>query len=59
VQFFLEHAVDTAVDTYLLLSCRVSVVDKLLSLETRSNANFTFTRQRMHNDAKLSNDDIM
>jgi len=31
-------------------------VDKLLSLETRGDANYTFTRQRMHD---LANDDIV
>ena len=34
-------------------------VDKLLSLNTVSNADFTFTRQRMHDVAKLTNDDIL
>jgi len=35
------------------------VVDKLLLLETRSDDNYAFTRQQMHDVAKLTNDDIL
>jgi len=35
------------------------VVDKLLMLKTLSDTNFTFTRQRMHDVAKLTNDDVL
>ena len=54
VQLFLEHSVHVV--DWVWLFC---LVDKLLSLHTLSDTDFAFTKQQMHDIAKLTADDIL
>jgi len=52
----------STVDDMIRIACTLiwySVVESLLLLKSRRDANFMFTRQQMHDVAKLTSDDVM